>query len=115
MSARIPKIAPVAVVVLAFAAVGLLLLGFGSGTPRAAVPKLVGEPKRVALARIERHNLTARIVSNQRAVRRLPARYAGQIVHQNFRSGITLPEGSVVRLTIYPKDEVPGGGADAGR
>jgi beta-lactam-binding protein with PASTA domain len=98
----IRRVARLTAGLLATGALAFLLLGFGSGTHRAQVPRVLGEPKAEAVARVERHNLRAKVVRVRRAVGRLPARYAGRVVHQNFRGGITLPEGAIVRLTLYP-------------
>jgi beta-lactam-binding protein with PASTA domain len=106
MTTTIRRIASLAAGLLAMGAVVFLLLGFGSGTRRAQVPRVLGEPKAEAVAQVERHNLRAEVVRVRRAVGRLPERYAGRVVHQNFRGGITLPEGAIVRLTLYPRGEL---------
>jgi beta-lactam-binding protein with PASTA domain len=94
-------------VLVAAGALASLFLGLASGTPRAQVPHVTGDTKAAALESIKRHHLRADVIRTRRAARRLPARYTGQVVHQNFRGGITLPEGSVVRLTVSPKGSPP--------
>jgi beta-lactam-binding protein with PASTA domain len=104
---RIKQASRIVAALVAAAALVSLFLGLASGTPRAQVPHVTGDTKAAALERIERHHLRADVIRTERAARRLPSRYVGQVVHQNFRGGITLPEGSVVRLTVSPKGSAP--------
>lgn len=84
--------------------VGLLaaLPQIGHGTPRRHMPGVMGMTKAEALDRMAQHDLKADIVVDRLAVGRLSARQAGRIVHQTWRHGTALPEGSSVRLTLYP-------------
>ena len=107
MEIRIKQASRIVTGLVATAAFASILLGLASGTPRAQVPHVTGDTKGAALERIERHHLRAEVIRTRRAARRFPSRYMGQVVHQNFRGGITLPEGSVVRLTVSPKGKAP--------
>jgi beta-lactam-binding protein with PASTA domain len=91
------------VALLLVGALGILVMAYVVGTPQTTVPKVTGQTRSVALKRIAKSDLSAKIIRSHRAERRLPARYAGQIVHQNWRDGVTLPENGVVRLTLYPR------------
>ena len=106
MEASVKKGARVVAALVGVAAAALLLRGEFAGTPRAQVPRVTGETKALALAKIAHHDLEARVIRTARAARRLPPRFAGRVVHQNFRGGITLPRGSVVRLTVSPLGEL---------
>ena len=86
--------------------VGIAVLAFAytAGTPQTSVPRVVGQTKSAALERLEQRGLDGKIIKSRWAALRLPSRFAGQIVHQTWKQGVTLPEGGVVTLTLYPRD-----------
>lgn len=98
------RLAVVAVVAIALAAIFLV----PGGGRKARVPKLIGDSRAVALEKLARRDLTARIVVSDRAARRLPPRLAGHVLHQNYWVDARLPTGSVVTLTVYPRDRTRG-------
>jgi beta-lactam-binding protein with PASTA domain len=89
--------------VMGVAALALILLGFGGGTERAQVPWVLGRSEAQAVKRIERRDLRAEVLERAAGARKLSERFRvdGQVVFQNYRGGITLPRGSVVRLMIF--------------
>jgi hypothetical protein len=98
-----------AVVIAVLAAAAALIAVYSTSEPLTHVPRVTGVTKSVALQRIARSHLSARVVASARA-RRLPPRLAGRIVHQNWKDGVTLPEDAVVRLTLYPRRGGPASG-----
>jgi beta-lactam-binding protein with PASTA domain len=92
----------IAVAVIAIALVAIFLVP--SGGRKARVPRLIGDSRAVAVEKLARRDLRAEIVFSERAARRLPARLAGHVVHQNYWIHARLPVGSVVRVTLYPRD-----------
>jgi beta-lactam-binding protein with PASTA domain len=84
------------------AALASLMFAFGGGTPRRHVPRVLGESKASAIAHMARHDLLAEVVVDRSARGRLPKRSAGTVVQQTWAHGMALPEGSSVRVTIYP-------------
>lgn len=89
---------------LAIAGLALALLGLGgAGTKRAQVPWVLGRSKAQAVNRIERRDLRAEVLDRSSGARKLSHRFRvdGDVVFQDYRGGITLPRGSVVRLMIY--------------
>jgi beta-lactam-binding protein with PASTA domain len=96
-------------VALAVVSVALVLLGFGEGTQRAQVPRVLGESAADAIERIERHDLRARVLRRSRGAHRLSDRYKvdGHVVFQEYRGGITLPRGTTVRLMVFEGERAP--------
>ncbi len=90
-------------VALAVGGLALVLLGFGAGTERAQVPWVLGRSEAQAVKRIERRDLHAEVLKQSDGAQRLSDRFQvhGQVVFQDYRGGITLPRGSVVRLMVY--------------
>ena len=90
-------------VALAVGVLSLILLGFGAGTERAQVPWVLGRSEAQALKRIEGRDLHAEVLKRSGGAQRLSDRFQvqGQVVFQDYRGGITLPRGSVVRLMVY--------------
>jgi beta-lactam-binding protein with PASTA domain len=90
-------------VALAVGGLAMILLGLGAGTKRAQVPWVLGRSEAQAVKRIERADLRAEVLDRSSGARKLSHRFRvdGQVVFQNYRGGITLPRGSVVRLMIY--------------
>jgi beta-lactam-binding protein with PASTA domain len=90
-------------VALAVGALALILLGFGAGTERAQVPWVLGRSEAQAVKRIEHRDLRAEVLKQTGGAQKLSDRFKvrGQVVFQDYRGGITLPRGSVVRLMVY--------------
>jgi beta-lactam-binding protein with PASTA domain len=91
------------VVAVVAAALAMILL-IPSGGRKARVPRLIGDSRAVAVKKLARNDLAAEFVVSERAARRLPPRLAGHVVHQNYWIHARLPAGSVVRVTLYPRD-----------
>jgi beta-lactam-binding protein with PASTA domain len=100
LSNRALRLTVVAVLAVALAVIFLI----PSGGRKARVPRLVGDSRAVAMKKLARNDLAAEFVVSERAARRLPPRLAGHVVHQNYWIHARLPAGSVVRVTLYPRD-----------
>jgi beta-lactam-binding protein with PASTA domain len=81
----------------------MLVFVYTAGTPQTSVPRVVGQTKSAALERLAKRHLHGKVIRSKWAARRLPSRFAGQIVHQTWKQGVTLPEGGVVTLTLFPR------------
>ena len=90
-------------VALGVGALALALLAFSAGTERAQVPWVLGNSEAQAVKRIEGRDLHAEVLKRAGGAHRLSDRFKvqGQVVFQEYRGGITLPRGSVVRLMVY--------------
>jgi beta-lactam-binding protein with PASTA domain len=67
------------------------------------MPSVVGETKLVALKKMAKHDLIAKVVVDHGAHRRLSPRNKGTVINQTWDRGMALPEGSTVRLTLFPR------------
>lgn len=90
-------------VALGVGVLALALLAFSVGTERAQVPWVLGSSEAQAVKRIEGRDLHAEVLKRAGGAHRLSDRFKvqGQVVFQEYRGGITLPRGSVVRLMVY--------------
>jgi hypothetical protein len=99
---RLPRPPRLTVVTAILGVLTLVGLQF-AGTPRRHMPSVVGETKLVALKKMAKHDLIANVVVDHGAPRRLSPRHRGKVVNQTWDRGMALPEGSRVRLTLYPR------------
>lgn len=99
----IQRVSLAIVIPLLLLGIAVVVFAYTAGTPQTSVPRVVGQTKSVALERLEKRHLSGKIIKSRWAAHRLPHRWAGQIVHQTWKQGVTLPEGGVVTLTLYPR------------
>ena len=85
----------------------LVTLYFVTGSPRRHVPDVMGMTTKAAVERLARHDLFADFIVDRTAGRHVGRRWAGRVVHQTWRRGMALPEGSTLRVTLFPRRAPP--------
>jgi hypothetical protein len=92
--------------------VGVAIQLFGGGHKRTSVPWLLGLSEAQAEKRLSDRALEAEVIERARGVHRLPKRYRveGEVVFQDYRSGIVLPTDSTVRVIVYEPRREPASG-----